>query len=77
MYVSSEAETTLTVALEGGRLVVKRRPDTVLALTPLYADGFAAPSLGTVVFTRDESGRVAGLSTSSARVWHLRFSKEP
>ncbi len=76
-YVSYEAETTLTVVLEGAKLVIKRRPDTVLALTPLYADAFEAPSLGTVVFRRDGSGRVSGLSTSSARMWDLRFSREP
>ena len=77
VYASPEAEATLTIVLEAGRLVAKRRPDTVLALTPLYADAFEAPSLGTVVFRRDGSGRVSGLSISSARVWDLRFSKEP
>ena len=74
-YVSDEAETTLTVALDGERLVAKRRPSSVIALTSLYVDGFEAQSLGTVLFRRDAGGRVSGLSTSSDRVWDLRFAK--
>jgi CubicO group peptidase (beta-lactamase class C family) len=74
-YVSDEAETALTVAQSGESLVIKRRPDTMMKLTPVYADAFAVPQLGLVIFHRD-GGRVAGLSVSQDRVWDLRFARQ-
>jgi CubicO group peptidase (beta-lactamase class C family) len=74
-YVSDEAETTLTAVVESGRLVLKRRPDTTIALTPLYVHAFTAPQLGTVIFTRGASGGVDTLHLVQDRVWDLRFSK--
>jgi hypothetical protein len=55
--------------------VLKRRPDTTIALTPEYADAFEAPQLGTVIFRRDTAGRITALSVSQDRVWDLRFQK--
>jgi CubicO group peptidase (beta-lactamase class C family) len=75
-YVSDEAEATLTAAVEGQSLVLKRRPDTTLKLAPLYADAFSAPQLGLVVFRRDASGRVSALSIVQDRVWDLRFTRQ-
>ena len=74
-YVSGEAETELRAAVEHGALVLKRRPDTTIVLKPLYADAFAAPQLGTVIFRRDAAGQVTALSVSQDRVWDLRFSR--
>jgi len=74
-YASDEAETVLRASIENGRLVLKRRPDASFALEPLYADAFQAPPLGTVIFHRDASGRVTGLSVSEDRVWDLRFTR--
>jgi Beta-lactamase len=71
-YSSDEAETVLTVAVSGESLVIRRRPDTELRLTPIYADAFEAPQLNLVIFRR-EGGRVTGLSVSQDRVWDLRF----
>jgi hypothetical protein len=73
-YMSDEAETALTVALEGETLVMKRRPDTMLYLTPVYADAFNVPQLGLVVFRR-EGGKVTALSVVQDRVWDLRFAE--
>jgi len=75
-YISEEAETTLTVAVDGDALVIRRRPDTVIRLAPLYADAFSG-SIGTVIFRREESGRVRALSVSQERVWDMRFEREP
>ena len=75
-YVSDEAETTLVAAVDGGSLVLKRRPDTVITLTPLYADAFSAPQLGLVIFRRDASGRVTSITVNQDRVWDLRFSRQ-
>jgi CubicO group peptidase (beta-lactamase class C family) len=74
-YVSDDIETTLTVSIEGNTVVVRRRPDLVAPLTPVYADAFAS-SLGWVVFRRDSSHRVVGLSVSQGRVWDLPFTRQ-
>jgi CubicO group peptidase (beta-lactamase class C family) len=74
-YVSDEAETTLTAAIDGTSLVLKRRPDTVILLTPIYADAFRG-SIGTVIFRR-EGGRITELSVVQDRVWDLRFTRTP
>jgi CubicO group peptidase (beta-lactamase class C family) len=74
-YASEDAETEMTAAVEAGVLVLKRRPDTVLKLTPTYPDAFTAPSLGTVIFRREASGRVNAFSVVQDRVWDMRFGK--
>jgi hypothetical protein len=68
-YVSDEAEVTLTAVVEHGALVLKRRPDATIRLTPLYKDAFSG-SIGTVVFHR---GKTVELSVVQDRVWDLRF----
>ena len=73
-YVSDEAETTLTAVVVGGRLVLERRPDTIIALTPLYTSAFSADhGLGTVIFRPDAGGHVSELSVIQDRVWDMRF----
>jgi CubicO group peptidase (beta-lactamase class C family) len=74
-YESDEAETVLTAIVDHGVLVLKRRPDAMLQLTPLYADAFSHPQLGTVIFRRDGAGQVNALSVVQERVWDLRFKK--
>ncbi|MEZ5289610.1 MAG: serine hydrolase domain-containing protein [Vicinamibacterales bacterium] len=76
-YTSDEIETTLGVVVEGGTLVVTRRPDTRLPLTPAYADAFTAPGLGLVIVRRDAAGAVTALSVVQDRVWDLRFERQP
>jgi CubicO group peptidase (beta-lactamase class C family) len=76
-YMSDEAETTLTIAADGGDLVVKRRPDTVLRMRPVERDVFAVPSLGTITFRRSADGAVTELSVKQDRVWDLRFQRIP
>jgi CubicO group peptidase (beta-lactamase class C family) len=74
-YVSDELETTLNVELQGDRLVIKRRPDFVAPLTPVWATGFSSP-LGWVIFARDAAGRVISLSINQDRAWDVRFSRQ-
>jgi CubicO group peptidase (beta-lactamase class C family) len=71
-YVSDEAETTLTVAVQDGGLVLKRRPDATIRLTPLYRDAFSG-SIGTVIFRR---GAAPELSVVQDRVWNMRFTRQ-
>lgn len=75
-YYSPDAETTLTVTLEQGRLVVRRRPATRFALTPIERDAFGAGGgLGRVRFIRDAQEAVTQLSVSQDRVYDLRFDR--
>ena len=72
-YVSDEAEVTYAVSVQDGTLVLKRRPDTIIRLAVVYADGFRG--LGFIRFHRDSGGKVTGFSVSQDRVWDLRFVK--
>lgn len=73
-YDSDEADTTLTAAVEGGALVLKRRPATTITLTAIGPDTFRG-SIGEVRFHRDTSGRTTSLSVKQDRVWDLRFTR--
>ena len=77
-YTSDEAETVLTAVVENHALVLKRRPDTTITLTPAYANAFTADhGLGTVIFRHDGSGRATELSVVQDRVWNMRFQHLP
>ncbi|KAF0169922.1 MAG: beta-lactamase, partial [Caulobacteraceae bacterium] len=73
-YWSDEAEVMLDADLENGALVLKRRPDTVIALTATDRDTFRG-SIGAVTFRRDASGKINALSVKQDRVWDLRFQR--
>ncbi len=73
-YYSADAETALTAALEEGKLVLRRRPDARIQLTPLYKDAFQS-SGGLIRFLRGVDGRVTGLSLSQSRVYDMRFQR--
>jgi hypothetical protein len=73
-YASDEAEVTFQVALEKDHLVIHRRPDATIALTPTYRDGFSS-SLGSIRFLRDAKGHVSELSVGEQRVWDMRFRR--
>jgi hypothetical protein len=73
-YSSDEAEVTLRVAVEDGKVVIHRRPDARFVLTPTYADAFTS-GLGGVRFIRGPRGIVTELSVSQDRVWDLRFKR--
>jgi hypothetical protein len=66
----------LTAAVDQGHLVVRRRPDTTIVLTPLYADAFDAKGLGTVIFHRDAAGRPVRFSVVEDRVWNMPFFRK-
>jgi len=74
-YWSDEAEVALTAAIENGALVVKRRPDAVIALTAIDRDTFRG-SIGTITFRRDAAGKVNALSVKQDRIWDMRFQRQ-
>ena len=74
-FVSDEAEVSYTAEIQQGNLVLKRRPDSTIRLTPVYADAFRA-GFGFVRFHRDAAGQVTSFSVSQDRVWDLRFARQ-
>lgn len=74
-YVSDEAETTLVAEVADGTLVLRRRPATVIRLTPAAGQDAFTGSIGTITFRRDATGRVVALSVKQDRVWDLRFDR--
>jgi hypothetical protein len=83
-YASDEAEVTLKVTLEQSGLMIHRRTDTVIPLTPTYRDGFSASvgsgdgfsaSVGSVRFMRDSGGHVTEMSIGYPRMWDLRLRR--
>jgi CubicO group peptidase (beta-lactamase class C family) len=74
-FASDEAEVVMTVATEGEALGLKRRPDSTVRLTPVYADAFRS-GLGFIRFHRDAAGRVTSFNLSQDRVWSLVFTKQ-
>ncbi|MGH9203381.1 MAG: hypothetical protein ACRD2A_19310, partial [Vicinamibacterales bacterium] len=73
-FASEDAEVVMKAELDGSSLVLKRRPDTTIRLSPLYADAFDS-QLGTIVFRRD-GGRVNAFSVVQDRVWDMRFTRQ-
>jgi CubicO group peptidase (beta-lactamase class C family) len=74
-YHSEEAEATYTAVVEGGRLVLRMRPDTSIPLNPVYADAFSGPGGSLMRFVRGADGRVEAFTITVERVRGLRFDR--
>lgn len=75
LYVSDEAPARITVAVEGGRLVLNRGVDPAVPLAPAQADTFVGPA-GVIRFERDGNGAVIAFHLNNGRVRDLRFRRE-
>ena len=64
-YASEELDVQLTVAVQDGRLVLRRREAEDAPLRPVYEDDFTSP-IGSLHFSRDGTGRVTGLGSTTA-----------
>jgi hypothetical protein len=74
-YWSDDAETKLTAQIDKDRLVLRRRPGTVISLELVGNDQFRG-QIGTVTFHRNASGAVESLGIKQDRVWDLRFARQ-
>jgi hypothetical protein len=77
-YKSGEAGSTLTVATKAGELTLAIGWNKPLRLRPTFRDAFMIEGGGgatSIVFHRDQAGKVTGLSAGDDRVWDLRFSR--
>lgn len=76
-YRSDEVGATYVAKVENGQLVLTLRTAVRRALTPIYPDAFSSGGgMGTVWFTRDNSGRVTAMHSGAARVWDIVFQRE-
>jgi len=73
-YASDEAEATYRIEVREGALALVDRYGEARPLRARYRDGFAGVG-GMIVFRRDPTGRVSGLSVRQGRVWDLRFRR--
>ena len=75
-YVSEEAATTITIAHQDGKLLLRQRPTVSFEMRPAYRDVFEIPTGDIVRFIRDGSGKVTEMSLFLGRVRDLRFKKQ-
>ena len=77
-YESSETGSTLTVAAKAGELTLAIGWNKPVRLRPTFRDAFMMEGGGgatSIVFRRDQTGKVTGLSAGDDRVWDLRFTR--
>ncbi|MEO5817847.1 MAG: serine hydrolase domain-containing protein [Gemmatimonadaceae bacterium] len=73
-YVSDELDVELRIIVRDGKLMLLRRPEEYLGLTPSYLDSFASP-IGSLRFSRDARGRASGFAIFSNRALDIRFKR--
>ena len=73
-YASEELDVQLTVAVQDGRLVLRRREAEDAPLRPVYEDDFTSP-IGSLRFSRDGAGRVTGFGIYNGRIRNVRFAR--
>ena len=77
-YESGETGSTLTVAAKAGELTLAIGWNKPVRLRPTFRDAFMMEGGGgatSIVFHRDQTGKVTGLSAGDDRVWDLRFTR--
>jgi CubicO group peptidase (beta-lactamase class C family) len=77
-YESGETGSTLTVAAKAGELTLAIGWNKPIRLRPTFRDAFMMENGGgatSIVFRRDQAGKVTGLSAGDDRAWDLRFTR--
>jgi CubicO group peptidase (beta-lactamase class C family) len=74
-FRSPELDVAYTVRVQGSRLLLDIPPESPMALSPLYPDGFLVEGR-TVRFLRDGAGKVTGFRVFAGRVRNVRFDRE-
>ena len=77
-YESGETGSTVTVAAEAGELTLAIGWSKPVRLRPTFRDAFMMENgrdATSIVFHRDQAGKVTGLSAGDDRVWDLRFNR--
>jgi CubicO group peptidase (beta-lactamase class C family) len=77
-YESGETGSTLTVVAKPGELTLSIGWNKPVRLRPTFRDAFMMEGGGgptSIVFHRNQSGKITGLSAGDDRVWDLRFTR--
>lgn len=77
-YESGETGSTLTVVAKAGGLTLAIGWNKPVRLRPTFRDAFMMEGGGgatSILFHRDQTGKITGLSAGDDRVWDLRFSR--
>jgi hypothetical protein len=77
-YESAETGSTLTVAAKAGELTLAIGWNDPVRLRPTFRDAFMMENgsgATSIVFHRDQAGKVTGLSVGDDRVSDLRFTR--
>jgi len=72
-YYSPELETTYSLRVENGKLLLVRRRESALELAPTSSDTFGSRGLQ-FRFTRDK-GKLNGFTVDAGRTKNLRFDR--
>jgi CubicO group peptidase (beta-lactamase class C family) len=77
-YDSGETGSTLTVEAKARALTLTIGWNKPIRLRPTFRDAFMMENAGgatSIIFHRDQAGKVIGLSAGDDRVWDLRFTR--
>ena len=75
LYRSGELDATYNLSIDKGSLMLRTNWNPPLKLSPIVQDEFDSGDFGTLVFHRDASHRVSGLSVFSVRVRNVGFER--
>ncbi len=74
-YYSEEIDSIYKLAVQDGKLALKRKKYGPADLTPVAKDVFTVAGSGSVRFTRDNQNRVSGLILGRGRIKNFRFDR--
>jgi len=75
-YRSEELETSWSVDVREGKLVLQHRRQGEIPLRLMARDRFSGSNLGSLQFERDSGGKVTGFKVTTGRVRNLRFDRQ-
>jgi CubicO group peptidase (beta-lactamase class C family) len=75
-YRSEELETSWSVQVKEGKLVLQHRRQGEIPLRPGARDRFSGSNLGSLQFERDSEGKVTAFKVTTGRVRNLRFERQ-
>jgi CubicO group peptidase (beta-lactamase class C family) len=75
-YRSEELETSWSVQVKEGKLMLQHHRHGEIPLRPMARDKFSGSNLGSLQFERDAGGKVTGFKVTTGRVRNLRFDRQ-
>ena len=75
-YRSDELQTSWSVQMRDGGLVLQHRRQGEIPLRPGARDRFSGSNLGSLQFERDSDGKVTAFKVTTGRVRNLRFERQ-